>query len=167
LRAEDDVVFGLAEAAARARQSSTWEALLERLPKLSADRSAFCLQQLLGQADGTRIAMALQIARGKIDLGSLASEPSTDLVGGPSESNAHVVLQVLARFPGHAEDLAEAGLKNRVVGVRSSAVNVLYAWPRQVWSAGLESALRDALQAEPVADLQERMRAVLDGRAPS
>jgi hypothetical protein len=166
LRAEDDATFGLAEAAARQRQISTWDALVERIPKLPPERAAYALQQLLTQADPGRIATALHLARTKIDLDAVASGPGEDLVGGPSDSNLNPVLQVLSRFPGQGVDLIAACLKSRVIGVRNRAIDVLYSWPRQTWTALLEEAVGAALTAEPDSAVRERLAKLRDGKAP-
>ncbi len=165
LAAEDDATFGLAEAAARRRQISTWDVLVERIPKLPRDRAAYSLWLLFPQADPARIATALDLARTKIDLAAVTSGPGEDLVGGPSESNLQPVLQVLSRFPGQGVDLIAASLKSRVIGVRNAAINVLSAWPRQTWHALLEEAVGAALTAEPDPAVRERLTKLRDGKA--
>jgi hypothetical protein len=166
LGAEDGATFDLAEAAARQRQISTWDALVGRIPRLPPDRAAYSLQQLLTQADPARMATALGLARTKIDLAAVASGPGEDLVGGPSESNLQPVLQALSRFPGQGVDLIAASLKSRVIGVRNGAINVLDSWPRQTWTALLEEAVGAAVTAEPDSAVRERLANLRDGKAP-
>jgi hypothetical protein len=166
LSAEDSAIFGLAETAARRREFSTWEILVERIPKLPPDRAAYLLQELFAQADAVRVAAALDLARTKIDLDSVASGPAEDLVGGPSESNLYPVLQALPRFPGQGVDLIRASLKSRVIGVRNGAINVLFEWPRQTWTPLLEQAVATALKAEPDASVRERLANLKDAKAP-
>lgn len=122
-------------------------------------------QELFTQADGAQIDTALDLARTKIDLDSVASGPGEEVIGGPSESNLYPVLQVLVRFPGRGADLIVASLRSRVIGIRNGAIHVLSAWPRQTWTPLLEQAVAAALKAEPDANVRERLAKVRDGKA--
>lgn len=99
--------------------------------------------------------------------------PLTELNSGPedklglgkeyaADSALQTIIQALRRFPGAGWPLVAAALNNRVTRSRNGALRVLDAWPIEDWPNAARQALATARDAEPRADVRERIQALLD-----
>ncbi len=143
----------------------TFERLAARLEGDPVDGSAWF--DLMRQVDSAqRLDRAMAIAE-QLPLEAIATGPAEEL-GLGADFAPHgcldMILQELDRFPGRGWPLLAAALRSPVVRNRNMAIRALAGWPRADWPPAAEAALEAARDAEPVADVRERIEAALAGQ---
>ena len=165
LAASDDVTFGLADNAAKARGMETFAQHANRFRE-GKGWLGYHLFRLLQDANDVRLEEVLEMATERIDLAQVARGPARELGLGPGTESYHLltsVLQELARFPGRGARFLLAGLGSPVIPNRNMALRTLAAWGRERWSPEIREALESAARIEPDEDVQARFERVLAG----
>ena len=133
---------------------------MQRLPF-----NGYLWQWLLQHTRADELDALLEDAYRLLPLAELASGPEDNLGLGPdyaADSALQVIIQGLQRFPGAGWPLVAAALNNPVTRSRNGALRVLDAWPTDDWPDAAREALVQARDAEPSADVRQRIQALLD-----
>lgn len=164
LGSPDDIVFHQAAQVAESLGIETWDVHWRRLHANSKDTN--CWYQIMSRSNDSRISEVVSYAENHIDLETIATGPANEMGFGEGwevHQCLDFILQELRRFPGHGQSLIKAGLRSPVVRNRNMAIATLAAWGRERWNEGLRTALEDAANSEPSADVLERMLKTLRG----
>ncbi len=135
--------------------------LMSWLPRVP--HSGYLWGVLVRNADRDGIVELVAQAATLLPLDAVRAGASNDLGFGAEYAADHCLqqlLQGLRDHPGVGWQAVEAGLHNRVVGVRNCALSVLEIWPRDTWPPAASETLRAMLWKEPNANVRTRIRAL-------
>jgi hypothetical protein len=168
--ASDDVrEFRNASAAAELLGISNADAHWKRIRADPLNASSW--YTVMRSADETSIDGILAYAETALPLDEITTG-AEDSVALGADYSAHwvlgLVVQELGGFPGKGWPLLAASLRSPGIRNRNQALAVLRTWGRAHWPAEAEPALTAALAAEPLEEIQERIRQLIrpDDREP-
>jgi hypothetical protein len=167
LTSDDDVEFYLADRAAALLGIDTWEAHWDRLRARPHDGHRW--YQVMQRATPENIAAIVSFALETLPLDRVATGAADELGLGTAyalHGCLDTIVQGLRDHPATGWPLIAAALKSPVVRNRNMALQALAAWGRAHWTPQIERSLADALRAEPVGDVRERIDKLLCGEPP-
>ncbi len=162
LTSENEQILHEGDEAAQVLSIDTWYLHFSRVRGNPLASSSW--YRLMQQTDESRLNEVLTFAESVLPFDRIEMGPGDEL-GLGQDFQPHQaldwILQDLRRFPGRGWRLINAGLHSPVVRNRNMAINALSKWDPKSWSAEMRSAVEDALNIEPRADVKKRLADVL------
>jgi hypothetical protein len=149
LESDDPHEYWRAEQAAKNRGIDIFAKQVQRIRQDPLGSDWFAAWE---NASPERARQLVDLATELLPLAAIASGPQDQLGFGP-EWRAHAALdwtlQALRHYPGIGGDLIPVGLRSPVTRNRNMALNILNAWPRELWPAGAQELAQQLAISDP------------------